>query len=188
MYEMVYKLNLPPLPEILKDDFNLNSLISKNFFGSKIIYYHPSEVFKEEYSNFLDYYWDDLIFFIRSGKQSSIIHRDNLKSPDIMNWGINWVYGDTSMLEYWKFEDVEKENILIDSAGEEVVQISVKNNPYVSYIMPPGAYLVNASVPHRGKNIGDNVRFLVSLRSRRLRNMEDFKTWDSVVEKFKFLF
>lgn len=188
MNEFIYRLNLPKLPKVLKDDFDINKTIPKNFHGSKIYYYHPSELFKNEWCNFLGYEWDYVSFFVRAGYAESCIHRDNPLSPDQLHWGINWIHGEKTLMEYWNLDDIDKEGILVDTGGKETVFLKMKSGPIKSYIMEPGVYLVNASAPHRAKNLGEGIRFAVSLRSKKIRNTEEFKTWDKVVEKFRFLF
>lgn len=188
MNELIYKLNLPPLDQVLNPKFDLYNLVPVNFTGSKILYYHPREIVKEEWCNFLGYEWDYVSFFIRSGQQKSIIHRDNPFTPNDLHWGINWTFGARSLMEYWLPEDIQEEKIIKDSGNKETVLISTSSLPFKTYELDPGAYLVNASIPHRAINLDNSLRFVVSLRSKQLRRTGEFKTWDDVVEKFKTVF
>jgi hypothetical protein len=188
MNELIYKLDIPPLDQVLDNKFDLRTLVPENFVGSKILYYHPREIFKNEWCNFLGYEWDYVSCFIRSGKQQSIIHRDNPHSPTQLHWGINWTLGARSLMEYWPLEDIEQESIIKDNGNKETVLLKTTKQPFKTYTLEPGAYLVNASIPHRATNLEDNLRFVVSLRSKKIRNTEEFKTWNNVVDRFSFLF
>jgi hypothetical protein len=187
MTELVYPINLPQLPEVLNEQFNIYGLVEKTFTGSKVIYFKPEQVFKKEWCKYMNLDWDFVSLFIRSGKEIGFIHRDNPLTQHQIHWGINWIYGDLCQMDYWRSEDIEQEYITIDAGGKPVCRLETDRLPYKSYTMHPGAYIVNASIPHRAINLGDNLRFAVSLRCQKIRNTENYKTWEEILQNFQHL-
>ena len=85
------------------------------------------------------------------------------------------------MLEYWLPEDIIFSVPETDETGNyKRIQCSTTKLPYRTYNMLPGAYLVNASVPHRAT--GHHGRYAFSLRDD---TKENVKTWNTVVDIFK---
>jgi hypothetical protein len=183
--EFLYKLNLPDLKEVLISPDILKQFIPNNLQGSKIFYPEPAEIFKSEWLNFKGYTWDYCSLFVRSGNQNSIIHRDNPFSPNSLHWGINWVLGKDSFMDYWNTSQIRKEEIIVDSGGEKTVILEINEPPIKSYLTENGVYLVNASAPHRVRNESGELRVAISLRSKTLRMSKIFTQWDEVVNDFE---
>ena len=176
MNEFVYKLNLPPLTEILLDTAK-NSLFNEK---SSLVYkYLKTDCVKPEWLSFNNYAWDTILFFYKSDA-SGLIHIDgknisNLEERPI--WGINWIYSGNSIMEYWRMEDIITPIINPLDTNNRTICKSFKK-PYRTYDMPEGVYLVNASFPHKATGFGK--RYAFSLRDNTCT-----ETWDTVVSNFK---
>jgi hypothetical protein len=185
MCDYVYKLRLPDINEVVYSLSDIKNLVPRDFYGSQIFYPEPREFFKPEWLNYKNIEWDYCSLFIRSGKQQSVLHRDNPNSPNALHWGINWVLGKDSIMEYWDEDKIIEEKIIYDSGGKTTVKIIADQASSKQYTMSTGVYLVNASVPHRITNLTDDHRIAISLRSKKFRYENPSVLWRDVVEIFK---
>ena len=185
MNEYSFKLNLPRMEHVVLSIETLRTLVPEDFQGSKIFYPDPRDIFRPEWLTYKNLEWDYVSLFVRSGGQQSILHRDNPNSPDSLHWGINWILGDNSIMEYWNKDKIINEKIIYDSGGKTTVKITADQNPSKQYTMSTGVYLVNASVPHRVTNLTDERRIAISLRSKKFRYENPSVVWRDVVKMFK---
>jgi hypothetical protein len=183
--EFLYELNLPTLEDILVSADALLGYTENLYKGSKIFYPNVKELFKKEWLGYKGLHWDYCSLFIRSGKEQSIIHRDNPQSPTTLHWGINWIIGNHGYMDYWDSSQIEDENLVIDGGGQKTVKLKINQPPNKIYLTRTGAYLVNASAPHRIRNESDNLRIAVSLRSKKFRNENPNLQWSDIVNIFK---
>ena len=183
--EFLYRLKLPPLEEVLLSSDILNPYVEKLSSGSKIFYPEPKDIFKPNWLRFKNVNWDYLSLFVRSGKEHSILHRDNPHSPNSLHWGINWIHGDDSVMKYWNENDIQEEKIIYDNGGKTTAKLITDSAPSKIYNLTSGAYLVNASVPHQVINFSSNIRIALSLRSKQFRYDNPLTTWPDVIELFK---
>jgi hypothetical protein len=177
MNEFVYKLNLPPLPEILSD-FAKDSLFNET--KDRTYRFVNIDCVKPEWLTFNNYNWDTARLFYKKNVKGNI-HIDGKKiitpQDNYVNWGINWIHNGNCVMEYWLFEDVDvlpKKDILKDIHH----LCKTTKPPYRTYQMPEGAYLVNTSYPHNATGISNRYGF--SLRDSRYS-----ENWDTVVNNFK---
>jgi hypothetical protein len=182
--EYLYKLNLPDIDEVVLSLDYIQNLVPRDFQGSQIFYPNPRDIFKPEWLQYKNLEWDYCSLFIRSGKQQSVLHRDNPHSPDSLHWGINWILGDDSIIEYWDQDKIIEEQIIYDSGGKTTVKITADQTSSKKYAMPTGVYLVNASVPHRVTNLTEDLRIAISLRSMSFRKENPSAEWRDIVEMF----
>lgn len=171
--EFMYKLNLPPLDEILTDEGKAELLVG----GQQSMYkqYHPKGLIKPDWMNWADIEWDFVNFFYKNNL-TGVLHVDG---RDV--WGINWIYNGYGIMEYWLPEDVDELIEEGDMLGSSRIVCIAKKNPVKVYKTLPGAYLTNASVPHLPS--GFNGRYAFSLRCRNTKI-----TWNEAVAKFQHLF
>lgn len=184
MIEYCYKLNLPIIEDVVISLDQIKHLIPENFQGSKIFYPEPQDIFKPEWLSYKDLSWDYVSLFFRSGKNQSVLHRDNVIDRRILHWGINWVLGSDSIMEYWQENTISQEKIIYDSGGKTTVFLDTVLPPCKSYVMSYGVYLVNASIPHRITNLSDNLRIAISLRSKKYRYENPNIAWNEIVDTF----
>ena len=184
MNEYVYKLNLPDIADVVISLDHIKNLVPQDFQGSQIFYPEPYKIFKPEWLTYKNLEWDYCSLFIRSGNQQSVLHRDNPNSPDALHWGINWILGDDSIMEYWDKDKITEEKIIYDSGGKTTVKITADQTSSKQYTMSTGVYLVNASVPHRVTNLTENRRIAISLRSKKFRYENPSVVWRDVVKLF----
>lgn len=168
----MYKLNLPPLDEILTDEGKEKLLIG----GEEVLYnqYHPAGLVKPEWLTWRGLEWDFVNFFYKNNFQG-IIHIDG---PTV--WGINWIYNGHGTMEYWLPEDVKQRPAAFDGVGNRSKCVTEKP-PIKIYTTTPGAYLTNAAIPHRPT--GYNGRYAFSLRC-----YANPITWKEAITKFEDLF
>jgi hypothetical protein len=176
MKEFVYHLNLPPLTDIL-----LESAKDKLFNEkSDLIYRHlTTDCVKTEWLSFNNYNWNYILYFYKNNS-SGFIHFDGkeiLQPDEKAVWGINWIYGNSGIMEYWRMEDIFPPMINHGDPNNRTICKSIRP-PFRTYHMSEGVYLVNASFPHNAT--GNAGRYAFSLRDNTCR-----ETWDTVVDKFK---
>ena len=140
MVDYVYKLNLPNINEVVISLDNIKNLLPRDFQGSQIFYPEPYKIFKPEWLTYKNLEWDYCSLFIRSGEQQSVLHRDNPHSSDSLHWGINWILGDNSIMEYWNKDKIINEKIIYDSGGKTTVKITADQHPSKQYTMSTGVY------------------------------------------------
>jgi hypothetical protein len=184
MVDYVYKLNLPDIDEVVLSLDYIQNLVPRDFQGSQIFYPSPRDIFKPEWLQYKNLEWDYCSLFIRSGKQQSILYRDNPNSSDTLHWGINWILGEESIMEYWDEDKIIDQQTVHDLGGKTTVKITTDQNSSKQYNMSKGVYLVNASVPHRVTNLTGEHRIAISLRSMKFRYENPSVEWRDVVEMF----
>jgi len=175
MSEFMYKLDLPPLNEILTQQAQTELLVGK----TKAIYKHyhdPKELIKPEWLTWRGLNWDYVIFFYKHNYQG-IIHVDG---PGV--WAINWVYNGSGTMEYWSPEDVTQLPADLDEVGGKRSECFTNKDPVKIYKTPPGAYLTDAASPHRAS--GYNGRYAFSLRCYYTNPI----SWEEAKVKFGDLF
>lgn len=174
--EYCYRLNLPQLPEVLREDALeiLNQTRTESV--SSRVYSRPTEIWKQEWLTISDYTFNQIFYFFRSN-QTGKPHTDVI-DPTLGVWGINWIFGGDSILDIWHTDDPSTYK---STVNEKMNAIWYDFNipPEKSYKMEPGAYLVNVKNPHRAIGIGN--RHCFSLRSWASSNVP----WEEVVESFK---
>jgi hypothetical protein len=176
MNEFVYRLNLPPLSEILLDSAK-NSLFNEKpdeVIGHR---YLSTSFIKPEWLTFNNYNWNLILYFYKNN-HSGTIHIDGEKIAQPHEqcvWGINWIYGNSGSMEYWLMEDIIP---IVNYNYKDRILCKTDKKPYRTYHMPEGAYLVNASFPHNATS--EAKRYALSLRDDSCK-----ETWDAVVNKFK---
>jgi hypothetical protein len=177
--EYVYKLNLPALDDVLipgcyKILMSRNGMTDKN--NTQYIY-SARNFLKPSWRKFNGLDWNTLILFYK-GDYKGGIHKD---SQDMLLKGaINWIISGHSLMEFWEEEDIRQNQILVNDQFENDITLYDTNvRPSKKYILKVGAYLINASVPHRATGIGK--RFSASLRSEQTGNF----TWKELVDKFQ---
>jgi|688.fasta_scaffold32915_8 hypothetical protein len=176
MLELTYKLNLPALPLVVKEDSNI--LESQEKFQ---VHQDSLEIIKPEWV-----YWNDMrferavSFYKSAGKEDRpSIHTDH-HAKNVLPWAINWVHGGYGTIEYWLPEQIEKTDVRDHASNGAIFPLmTTTQSPYKTYIQTPGAYLVNTDMPHRAK--GWNSRLVVSIRDINNFSMP----WEEVVKKFE---
>ena len=174
---MIYKLNLPQLPECILDGVEEQYLLDKlDYYINSVL---PFSFFKPEYLTLGGFNWTNVLIFYKKDSADSIAHTDNM-NPNIMtNWGINWIYKGCGIMEYWYLEDFEKENVTITNFefASAIYTCKPTTPPRLKYFLTPGAYLVNGSNAHRATGIDH--RYCVSYRT-------DINTvsWSNIVNHF----
>jgi hypothetical protein len=173
--EYIYKLNLPPLTDILQE-----GVAEKIFNGGDSSFkrvYDPQQIIKSEWLTWNDIQFNHIDFFYKNNFVG-IVHVDAEHA-----WGINWIHNGLGKLEYWLPNDITKVGNELDALGSPRCRYIANTPPIKRYTTPPGAYLVNAGIPHLAS--GKNGRYALSLRSRHPQNQS--LRWDDVVTKFKHL-
>lgn len=171
--EFMYKLDLPPLDEILSDEGK-----EELFVGTeKSIYnqYHPRNLVKPEWLNWAGIEWDFVNFFYKNNHKG-VLHIDG---PGV--WGINWIYNGYGIMEYWRAEDVEEQPVSLDPIGSKRNVCIAKTDPIKVYKTFPGAYLTNAVVPHLPSGFDGRYAFSLRCQNKKI-------TWNEAVTKFRHLF
>lgn len=186
MLEYVYKLNLPPVKEVLLPDL-AETLLQKSEVSSYAAY-NSKKIIKSEFLNIKNINWDAGVahFHLTNGNVGKL-HCDHQDPKEILMAAINWVYDGVCQMDYWEFDELPPGSKVVDinNASAYYWPDSVRPPPHgrgipasKTYLMPTGAYLVNASVPHLAYGWGN--RHVISMRSYFLRT----KTWDYVVDLF----
>lgn len=185
MIEYCYRLNLPSIDQVFISFSEIQKLLPSHFKGSKILYPRPDQIFKSHWLSYKDISWDYVSLFFRSGNEESMIHRDNPNNPNSLHWGINWISGENSIMEFWDDDLIEKQKIIQDGGGKTTVVLETTLQPSYRYTMSTGAYLINASIPHKITNLSNDTRIAVSLRSQKFRYENPSVAWRDIVEMFK---
>lgn len=183
--EFLYRLSLPCLADVLCSKDILKSYTEKLSGGSRIFYPDPNELFKKEWLGYKGLQWDYVSVFVRTGSITGMIHRDNPNNTHLLHWGINWVVGDDGYMDYWIPEQISEERIVSDLGGGETVTLYTEEPPFKQYKTDTGVYLINASVPHRARNLSTDVRISLSLRSKKFRYENPNLSWKDIINKFQ---
>jgi len=172
----VYKLNLPELNTILDNSFILPTIVNiKNNY--KIL--KPLDgIVRKEYLNIQNYAFNYALVFLKCNGESGKIHKDGNDNA-MTTWGINFISGGLSKMEYWDDSQIIQSDVIVDEAYSQTTRIIVNTPATYTYMMPPGAYLINTHVAHRATGYDSRIAF--SLRSADAQD----KKWDSVVTSFE---
>lgn len=153
--ELIYKLDLPPLVDILTEFAQRRLFIGRNM--SIYRRYHPRDLLRPEWITYRGIPWDFVSFFYKHNYRG-IIHSDHGDNV----WGINWIYQGRAVIEYWEENDIIRSPTEPDVIGSPVIMCSAMAPPSRVYTLEPGAYLFNAQRPHRPS--GFDHRYALSLR------------------------
>jgi hypothetical protein len=172
--EFVYKLNLPSIEE----RFNykgLSLLNLKKHINEPAAYgiYLVDSVFKPEWINWYGINWEDVTRFYKNN-YTGRIHDDGHPNK----WGINWVVSGYATASFWNLSKIDNVQVVDDEQKKSIKVYNTSHPPCKHYIMPPGAYLFNAGVPHLPS--GYNERLVFSLRTKDM-------PWSQVVNYFSDL-
>lgn len=177
--EYVYKLNLPSVTEILTSTAELK--LSHNPSNPVVELFQTQEIIKPSWLTFNNCRWTTIVYFYKPTNFVGRIHHDTDK-PGEMPWAINWIWGGTGVLNYYLPKNIPPPRTLINHLEYPVSEYAgLGNNQYQpdkKYIMTPGAYLVNATLPHQPSSLGQ--RHCWSMRSNENYNLD----WSDVVDKF----
>ena len=171
--EYMYKLDLPPLDQILSDEGKAELLVGDQAAMYK--QYHPRELVKPEWLNWAGIEWDFVNFFYKNN-HTGVIHVDGRRV-----WGINWIYNGYGVMEYWRPEDVNELVEEGDIIGSSRIVCIPNKDPVKVYTTLPGAYLTNAEIPHRPSGFDGRYAFSLRCRNKRI-------TWNDAVANFQHLF
>lgn len=177
-YEFVYNLDLPLLPDIITKSF-ANELQKHYFLKTKFITKKIADEIKPEFLNICGINFSTMVIFYKNNLTGRI-HRDT-DDPHKSVWGINWIHGGTCIMEYWTKESIGCEGIPItDSQGNKIEKYNstIAKPALKTYLMPPKAYLVNASYLHRATAIGRRHAIV-------LRPTDYTINWKDALEIFK---
>jgi hypothetical protein len=174
--EYVYKLNLPPLDQVLREE--RVSMLDVATDHPRYRTQDPSTLFKPEWLTFNGINWDFSLYFFKPTGFKGRVHTDAI-NPDLRVWGINWVYGASGLLNLWDPENIQPFEKKIDECGHPIWNYPTDIPPDRSYHMDPGAYLVNVRSPHQP--ISHGVRHCLSLRCCKAYDI----SWEQVVEMFR---
>lgn len=179
---MIYKLNLPQMSECVLDGVEKRYLNhdTKQHTLDDYIYSAPvNEFIKPEYRKLGGFNWREFLIFYRKASTAILAHTDNPDPSTITTWAINWIHKGCGIMEYWYLEDIEKENTKPSKydATTSIFICKPTTPPRLTYLLPPGAYLVNSSNVHRATGLYE--RYCVSYRTN-----IDTIPWSNIVNHF----
>lgn len=172
--EFIYKLDLSPVNERFNDQ-GLSLLDMDQFINKSSTYsiYPVNDVFKPEWINWYGIDWEDISRFYKNNYIGRI-HDDGHPNK----WGINWVVSGYATVSFWNLSKIDNITNVEDERGKFINVYDTSQPPCKHYVMPPGAYLFNAGMPHLPS--GYNNRLLFSLRTKNM-------PWNQVVNYFSDL-
>ena len=193
--EFCYKLNIPSFQEMVRDDWkqklNFRSMtVMPNIANAK-------DVIREEYLNFNNINWDHIVSFPLDPESNPQIHSDNwslsedmsddLENPSIILFAINFVVTGSNRMDYYLPSQLDKNYFVSSPPNYPQRNWTTTQEPYKSYKMEPGAYLLNITVPHKATAYTE--RLLYSLRPKRTPHSYfeywQSKSWDDIVKIFE---
>ena len=197
--ELCYKLNIPPFIDIVRDDWkkNLNVISTKrkpNFDLIKIPAVSPANVaIQEQYLNFNNVEWKTVVYLPLDVNIVTHIHSDNsgdtidsnLENPKFIWFAINFVVSGSGRMDYYLPSQLDPDSFSDPTDPYQQKNWTTKQQPYKSYEMTTGAYLVNATVPHRASAYSK--RLVISLRPNFTGEQGSllwFKSWEDIVKMF----
>lgn len=189
--EYCYKLNVPDFLDICKEGWEQNL----TYDGlNKLPVLIPSElVLKKEFLTFNNYDWSTVIRFPLLPFDKTDIHSDNYDStidencenPKFILFTINYLVKGTGRIDYYLPSQLESYYFDPDNPYKQKNWIT-KQNPYKSYEMSHGAYLLNVTIPH--KVTAYEERLVISIRPSLIpgKGFEKYnkKTWEDIVNSF----
>ena len=166
--EFVYRLNLSPIDERLNDQGT--QLLDISNSSKKYSIYPADTVIKPEWLNWYGINWTDITRFYKDNFTGRI-HDDG----NCNKWGINWVVSGYATVSFWNLSKIDTVITVNDEQNCPINVYRTSHPPCKHYIMPRGAYLFNAGLPHLPS--GFNKRLVLSLRARNM-------PWEKVVQHF----
>lgn len=186
--EYSYQLKLPSIDKVLKKSFKGFVDEDPKAFNYQYLL-NVNEIFKPKWLKYKGFTFDRALFF-RKDNHIGKIHTDipvawtDTEWEQCTPWGITWVWDGPGTMEYWEFEDLEKNYVTTGSHNLPTGQVWTFRGdtpPRKIYHQLPGnVYLVNGRMPHRAT--GWNARKVVSLRTLEDHNM---LSWSDIVELFQ---
>lgn len=196
--ELCYKLNIPSLIDIVRDDWkkNLNVISTKkrNVNLIKIPIVSPANLaIKEEYLNLNNVEWKNIVYLSLDSNTLTHIHSDNsgesidsnLENPKFIWFSINFVVSGSGRMDYYLPSQLDPNCFSDPIDPYQQKNWTTKQQPYKSYEMTTGAYLVNATIPH--KATAYEKRLVISLRpnfSGTQGTQLWGKSWEEIVKMF----
>lgn len=173
--DYVYPIDVPPIGNFLLP--GVEKLIFQQINTVSYKVYSAVDLINPDYINWENISWDFVLVFHRPTGHIGRIHTDY--ATDEFAWGINWIYSGYGYMHYWDNHAINSYSDIVDEEGKTIRQFFSSKEPTKIYRMDIGAYLVNASIPHRA--IGVDNRYALSLRAK---SPNPFKSWDEVLNKF----
>jgi hypothetical protein len=130
-------------------------------------------MFKPEWLTWYGINWTGITRFYKDNFTGRI-HDDG----NCNKWGINWVVSGYAVVSFWNLSKIDSVITVNDEQNHPINVYSTSRPPCKHYIMPPGAYLFNAGLPHLPS--GFNKRLVLSLRAKSM-------PWNQVVNHFSDL-
>lgn len=162
MEQLIYQLDLPDISQCVLDG------VTEQYFLNNLSPYHitvnPREFFKPEYLTIMDIRWAKAFIWLRNAGVPGKIHTD--RSNRSLVWGINWIHRGYGLMEYWDYDNFDSRSMIAereDDSNHLVYTFKPDVPANQTYLLPPGAYLVNTVMPHRAT--GFQHRHCVSYRS-----------------------
>jgi hypothetical protein len=189
--EFCYKLNIPPFIDIVRDDWKKNLDFEK--FRKWPTVSPGNLVIQEQYLNFNNIEWKNIVCLPLDAHIVSYIHSDNdsdsidpnLENPKYIWFGINFVISGTGRMDYYLPSQLDPDSFFDPTDTYQQKNWTTKQQPHKSYELTPGAYLVNTTVPHRGSAY--EKRMVMSLRPNYMGNQGGKfwgKSWEYIVKMF----
>jgi len=196
--ELCYKLNIPPFIDMVRDDWKENLIIEspkkRNFNSIKIPIVSPAKLaVKEEYLNFNNVEWKNIVYLSLDSGIVTHIHSDNsgdsidpnLENPKFIWFAINFVVSGSGRMDYYLPSQLDPDSFSDPTDPYHQKNWTTKQQPYKSYEMTTGAYLLNATIPH--KATAHEKRLVISLRPNFSGEQGAKlwgKSWDNIVKMF----
>jgi hypothetical protein len=189
--EFCYKLNILPFTDIVKDDWKKNLNIEAI---KKIPTVSPANVaIQEQYLNFNTIEWKNIVCLPLDVNATTYIHSDNsgdtidsnLENPKLIWFAINFVILGTGRMDYYLPSQLEPDFFHDPTDSYKQKNWNTKQQPHKSYNMSSGAYLVNATLPHRASAY--EKRLVISLRPNFMGEQGRLlwsKSWEDIVKMF----
>lgn len=179
MTEYIYKLNLPPIEEVLIPGKYQEIFIPTELRNS-ILNLDPSTYLKKEYREINGYKLNISILFYKSDGWTGKIHLDGAK--ELNTWAINYIVGGRSIMRYYDSIDKSEIKMTYDFAGNYYPECeqNPKDGPSKEYHLSEGVYLVRTDIPHAPQALGK--RYCLSIRAI---HEQRILPWEIVVAKFK---
>ncbi len=189
--ELCYKLNIPPFIDIVRDDWGKNL----NFESvKKIPAVSPANLaIQEQYLNFNNVEWKNIVRLPLDVGVVTHIHSDNsgdtidsnLENPKFIWFAINFVVLGSGRMDYYLPSQLDPDSFSDPTDPYQQKNWTTNQQPYKSYEMTTGAYLLNATIPH--KATAHEKRLVISLRPNFSGEQGAKlwgKSWDSIVKMF----
>jgi hypothetical protein len=175
-----YRLNLPPLDQVIRDDAKHLCEDYLTITSLQYTEHSAQDVVKPEWLTFENFKWNTVLRFYKPPGCVGRIHTDTRGNDprSAHTWGINWIWGGSGTLRFWSVDDIGAPIPRIDPYGYHTYVYDNAPEPSEIIHMEPGAYLINAAVPHQPTSLGE--RYCFSLRSSSSYNIP----WDLIVDKF----